>query len=408
MLTPSPPMHVATPSAGSFYVYPNADWAPGQATSVGMTFGPKGWSIYARLSFYVASDPLLLVVTALDLPGVMPTIFDQTGTNVGRGRAAPLLATARLHPCMSPTHQPADPSLRPGLRMQVLAYGSCLDGTTCSSQSTCAQSVSYVTFKAEDAWASAKFSTAEYLATTPGNYTVLVRLSSYVACGGSLSDCASSASLKWKLVGGTPRPGAPHPCSVPCRCAGHGAARRPDAVLLFRQALPACRPLPCRRLLHSPPSSSSSCVRATICRAALRLQRDAGHQLPRSQDLPLGTPGADALLSKLCANQALGICRLAARWAGPLAGDCSMAACLAAAAPVFQDISYAVNSGWRFVGAIPFEQGTKSWGWLARVSFEGEPLAEYACMPLLLPSWFLQQGCCSLAALGVGASGTPA
>ena len=74
-------------------MYPDLDWEPAAyiyTPPVSLSGGAQGWSVFTRLSFHVRGpNPLLLVVTAFDIPGVQPTIFDASGTNVGRWRLSP-------------------------------------------------------------------------------------------------------------------------------------------------------------------------------------------------------------------------------------------------------------------------------------------------------------------------------
>jgi hypothetical protein len=83
--------------------------------------------------------------------------------------------------------------------LQVLAYGSCVDGNTCFDYNSCSGSVG-VLQSADQAWASPLFSSATWVAG-PGTHTVLVRINRYSACGGSLAapNCFTSGTVKAKL-----------------------------------------------------------------------------------------------------------------------------------------------------------------------------------------------------------------
>ena len=84
--------------------------------------------------------------------------------------------------------------------LQVLAYGSCVDGNTCFDYYSCQGSVGKVLQTADQAWASPLFSSVTWVAG-PGTHTVLVRINRYSACGGSLAapNCFVSGTVKAKL-----------------------------------------------------------------------------------------------------------------------------------------------------------------------------------------------------------------
>lgn len=67
----------------------------------------------------------------------------------------------------------------PSPALQVVAYGSCIDGTTCTSSTTCGASVNTTKVMPMEAWASPLFSTAE-LVVQPGSHSYLVRMNNYL------------------------------------------------------------------------------------------------------------------------------------------------------------------------------------------------------------------------------------
>ena len=78
-----------------------------------------------------------------------------------------------MHAAASPRFPAPSPTL------QVVAYGSCIDGTTCTNWTTCSKSVNSTKILPMGAWASPLFSTAE-LVVQPGTHSYLVRMNNYL------------------------------------------------------------------------------------------------------------------------------------------------------------------------------------------------------------------------------------
>ncbi len=105
---------------------------------------------------------------------------------------------------------PADTvALYSGDGSYVVAYGTCIDGTTCGTGSTrtaCGATVGSVFRTADEAWASPLFSTATWV-VQPGSYSVLVRVNNFLGC--RQTDCFTAGVLQAKLVRGRLPVGVP-------------------------------------------------------------------------------------------------------------------------------------------------------------------------------------------------------
>ncbi len=79
----------------------------------------------------------------------------------------------------------------------MVANGSCTDGSTCSTESGCANSVSKVKVPPDQAWGDVKFSTAE-LVVGAGAHSYLVWINNYIGKSAEqAADGVAAVHCRW-------------------------------------------------------------------------------------------------------------------------------------------------------------------------------------------------------------------
>ncbi len=84
------------------------------------------------------------------------------------------------------------------LLLQMLARGTCIDGTACTGTSSCG-GWGGTGFSADTAWRSPYFSSAMAAFNTSGSVTVLIRVRNPNGCGTGRPNCFSGGSVQYRL-----------------------------------------------------------------------------------------------------------------------------------------------------------------------------------------------------------------
>jgi hypothetical protein len=197
--------------------------------------GKPEQQVVARLSFSVntTSGSAVLLVTSQGTASALVAIWDFSATEVREG-ARGARQGRRLHPrpCLGrPTLKAgrATFSARPRAILkrcrnlahpaaQVVALGTCIDSAACSSLSTCG-AWGGTSLSADNAWASARFSSASAVFANGGPYHVLVRVGNPNGCNSLTSDCFNSVRVSYRLLTcgwSSARP--PGRLAAPCAC----------------------------------------------------------------------------------------------------------------------------------------------------------------------------------------------